>query len=125
MSDERGVSESVAWAILTPLVLMVVLGIVQGAIWAHGRTVASNAAVAAAEAASLLAGAGTERRAAAVAAGDAIARSGGLADVSVRLQPGGDAVTAVVTARTVTFFDLGQSRISARATRPLERVTVP
>lgn len=122
MRDERGVSESVAWAVLAPLVLVLVLGIVQGAVWAHGRTVASNAAVAAAEEASVLGGSGVPG---AVAAGESLARGGGLADVSVRVVPGPDAVTAVVTGRTVTFFDLGQSRLEARATRPLERVTTP
>lgn len=125
MSDERGMSESLSWAILTPLLLLLVLGVIQVAVWAHGRTVASNAAVAAAEEAALPASSDASGRATAVGVGETIAVNGGLADVTVRLLPAPDAVTAVVTGRTVTFFDLGQSRISAQSTRPLERVSVP
>ena len=123
MSDERGMSDSLSWAILTPLLLLVVLGVIQAAVWAHGQTVAAHAAVAAAEEATILGP--TDGAGRALVLGESIAHAGGLTDVTVRLVPSPDAVTAVVAGHTVTFFDLGQSRISARSTRPLERVSVP
>lgn len=125
MTDERGLVDSIQWVVLTPVLLLTVLGIVQAGIWLHGRTVATDAAIAAAEAAAsyhLTCGAcahdGTDFA-------ERIAAVGGLTDVSVTLASGPGTVTATVSGRTVTFFDLGQSHIVERATRPRERVSVP
>lgn len=119
--DERGVSDSLQWAILTPLLLLTVLGLIQTGIWLHGRTIATNAAIAAAEDAALLDG--TADAARALASG--VASDGGLADVSVTVTQGTESARVVVTGRMPTFLDLGQGRVSEQATRPRERVTRP
>ena len=43
---ERGITDSVQWAILLPVILLTVFGILQVGLWAHGTTVATNAAIA-------------------------------------------------------------------------------
>ena len=47
--DERGITDSMQWAILLPVILLTVFGILQVGLWAHGRTVATQAAVTGAE----------------------------------------------------------------------------
>ena len=42
--SERGVSESTQWALLIPVVMLVVLGTIQAGIWLYARTVAGQAA---------------------------------------------------------------------------------
>ena len=46
--SERGLADSLQWAVLVPALLGLVLGTIQTGIWLHGRTVASDAALAAA-----------------------------------------------------------------------------
>jgi len=117
---ERGLADSVQWAILTPLLLVTLLGLVQVGLWLPGRTIAPHAAIAAAEDAALL-GSGPD----AGAVARAIAGAGGLTDVTVTVSRGARTAEVDVSGRMPTFFDLGQGRVSARATRPLERVTSP
>ena len=119
--DERGITDSMQWAILLPVILLTVFGILQVGLWAHGRTVASNAAITAAERAALFEGAGSDARAAALR----VAEHGGLIGVEVSLSEGAGEVTARVQGRMPTFFDLGQTRVSEQATRPRELVTQP
>lgn len=121
MRPQRGMSESVQWAVLMPLVLSVVLGLIQGGLWLHGRTVATNAAVAAAEQAALLEASPGEAR----ALGERVAAQGGLADVGVQVSQTATTSSATVTGRMPTFVDLGQTRVRHQATRPRERVTRP
>lgn len=117
---ERGMSTSIQWALLMPLVLMIVFAIIQIGLWAHGRTVAANAATAAAEEAALLsAGPG------AVDLGLRIASDGGLVDVAVRIGGSTEEVTASVSGKMPTFIDVGQTRVVEQVSRPKERVTVP
>lgn len=125
MTDERGLVDSIQWVVLTPVLLMTILGLVQVAIWLHGRNVATDAAIAAAEtAATYRAGCGgCDGQPAALAR--SIAEKGGLTDVDVRVDSTPGLVTATVSGRTVTFFDLGQSRIVESSTRPREEVSVP
>lgn len=114
-------SESTQWAVLMPFLLLVVLGVIQGGIWLHGRTVASNAAVVAAEEAALLEHSAADAR----ARGEAVARQGGLVDVTVTVTQSATEASATVAGRMPTFFDVGQTRVSERSTRPRERVTTP
>ena len=118
---ERGVSDSLQWAILLPVVLLTILGMIQVGLWAHGRTVAAAAAVAAAERAALYGG----DSAAARAAASRIADHGGLIGVAIEVTQTPAAVVVRVRGRMPTFFDLGQTRVDERATRPRERVTRP
>lgn len=119
--DERGLSDSVQWAILTPLLLLTVLGLIQGGIWLHGRDVAVHAAIAAAEEGALFGASEASARNVAARITDA----GGLADVTIDVSRGTERVRVVVSGRMPTFVDLGQTRVSEQATRPVEQVTVP
>lgn len=114
---ERGLSESLQWSVLYPLVLLMIVGIIQAGVLLHGRTVVAAAALAGAEAQAL------------AKAGDGAARSAAeaiLAPDDVQLEAievGGDqaTVTVRVVARVPVFLDFGQSRVEATATQPREQ----
>lgn len=114
-------SDSVQWAILTPAILLTVLGLIQVGIWMHGRTVASNAAIAGAEEASMLGA--TPARARTVA--QIVAADGGLKDVRVTVARTATTARVTVRGRTPSFVNLGQEAVEGGATRPVERVTQP
>lgn len=118
---DRGMSGSVQWAILVPVILLTVLGAIQVGLWAYGRTVASHAAIAAAEEAALLGASEADAR----ALGTEIASGGGLTDIQVQLVVDANNARATVRGRMPTFVDLGQTRVSQQATRPREQVTRP
>lgn len=119
--SQRGMSESVQWAVLLPLLLFLILGLIQGGLWLHGRTVASNAAIAAAEKAALVEGSVSDAR----ALGAKVAGQGGLTDVQVVVALSATRATATVTGRMPTFLDLGQTRVREQSVRPRERVSTP
>ena len=113
--NERGLAESTQWAVVLPVLLAVVLGLVQTGVWLYGRTVAAQAAGAAADAAALgRAGPPAPR---------AITRPGGVADLTIPARRAPGTVTVTVSGRVPTFFDLGQGRVSGQAVVPVERVT--
>lgn len=118
---ERGVSESVQWAILLPAILLTILGIIQVGLWAHGRTVASGAAITAAERATLYRAGLSDAR----AAGMRVAQRGGLIGVSISFSETATHMSVRVQGHMPTFFDFGQSRVSEQATRPKEQVIEP
>lgn len=118
---DRGMSGSVQWAILVPVILFTVLGAIQAGLWMYGRTVASHAAIAAAEEAALLGASEVDAR----ALGTEIATGGGLTDIQVQLVVDANNARATVRGRMPTFVDLGQTRVSEQATRPREQVTQP
>jgi Flp pilus assembly protein TadG len=119
--DERGLSESVQWAVLWPALMLLTLGIIQAGIFLHGRNVAQRAATAAVDAArgSYGSAADAEHLAA------NIASSGGLKNISVRVQLTGTTVSADISAQAPMIFDLRLGRINETTTAPMERVTVP
>jgi len=119
--DERGLSESVQWAVLWPALMLVTLGIIQAGIFLHGRNVAQRAATAAVDAArgSYGIAANAEHLAA------NIANSGGLKNVSIRVQRTATTVNVDISANAPMIFDLSLGRINETATAPLERVTQP
>src|SRR5512133_1115987 len=119
--DERGLSESVQWAVLWPALMLVTLGIIQAGIFLHGRNVAQRAVTAAVDAARGSYGTPAEAQHLA----EAIASSGGLRNISVRIQRTGTTVTAEVSAHAPMIFDLNLGRINETATAPVERVTQP
>ena len=47
--NQRGVAESTQWAMLLPILLLLVLGLVQTGVWLYSRTVAAQAAAAVAD----------------------------------------------------------------------------
>jgi len=119
--DERGLSESLQFAVIWPVLMLVTLGIIEGGIWLHARNVAERAAIAAVGAAS---GSRGSTDAARELAHD-LAGSGGLSNVSVEVSRGAVEVTAVVSADSPLVLDLGLGRIRETAAGPLERVTRP
>jgi Flp pilus assembly protein TadG len=119
--DERGLSESVQWAILWPLLMLLTLGIIQAGIFLHGRNVAQRAATAAVDAARGSYGSAADAQ----HLGESIASSGGLRSISVRVQRTGTTATAEISADAPVIFDLGVGLISETAVAPLERVTQP
>lgn len=118
--SERGLAESLQWAVLVPMLLALVLGTIQTGIWLHGRTVVSDAALAAAE--EVAWGRATDAEARRVA--EAIADAGGVSEVSVGINRGA-LVEVRVSGRVATFFDVGQGRLSEVAVLPHERTTRP
>jgi Flp pilus assembly protein TadG len=119
--DERGLSESVQWAVLWPALMLLTLGIIQAGIFLHGRNVAQRAATAAVDAAR--GSYGSAAAAQHLAAN--IATSAGLKDISVRVQRSGTTVSADVSATAPMIFDLRLGRLTETASAPLERVTAP
>ena len=119
--DERGLSESVQWAILWPLLMLLTLGIIQAGIFLHGRNVAQRAATAAVDAARGSYGTATDAQHLA----EAIASSAGLEHISVRVRRTATTASADVSGNVPMIFDLGLGRITETATAPLERVTQP
>jgi Flp pilus assembly protein TadG len=119
--NERGLSESVQWEVLWPVLMLMTLGIIQAGIFLHGRNVAQRAATAAVDTARGSYGSVVDAQLLATN----IADSGGLKNIAVRVQRTGMTVTADVSANAPMIFDLRLGRINERATAPLEHVTEP
>lgn len=118
---DRGLSESIQYAVLVPVLMLAVLGMIQVGVWVHGRDVAGEAARLAVDETR-----GTRPDvAAAQAAALRVTAVGGLRDVDVRIDRGPDEVLVTVSAAAPTFFDLGLARLQEQATAPVERVTRP
>ncbi len=115
---ERGTSESLQWAVMWPLVMLLVLGTVQLGVWWHARNTLDEAAAAAVDAVSL----GGADAARAVEVGGQVAAAGGVEDVTVDVAVGADAVTVVVRGRAPLVFDLGLAAVEATARAPREVV---
>jgi hypothetical protein len=113
--NQRGISESTQWALLTPLVMLLTLGLVQLGVWLHARTVAGDAAATVAD----LTAVGDPD---AGGAGERIAGAGGLQDVAITSAQDAGLVVVTVSGRVPIFFDLGQGRIAERAVVPMEHV---
>lgn len=118
---QRGLSNSVQWAVLFPVVMLCTLGIIQAGVWVHGRNVAIEAANTAAD---LSRGLGADDSAARSAA-QRVAAVGGLSDVNLQIQRGATEVDVTFTGRIPMFFDVGLGSITERAHAPVERVTTP
>lgn len=116
--DERGLSESVQWAMLMPLLMFLLLGAIQvGMMW-HGRNTVRHAATAAAEAESIHhARPGSGHRSATRVAG-----AGGVSDLTVSVARSSERVEVEVTASIPVVIDLGMARVTERASAPVETV---
>ena len=119
--DERGLSESVQFAVVWPVLMLVTLGVLQAGLWLHGRNVAQRAATAAVDTARGSTGSVEAAR----AIGAELARSGGLDGVTVEVVRGGTDVSATVTAASPLLLDVGLGRLRESAAAPRERVTPP
>lgn len=116
---DRGTSESLQWTIATPLIMLCVLGTIQGGVLLHGRSTVRQAAAAAAEV-EAVSQPGVTR---ASATAQRVAQAGGLTAVSVRVNRSPTTVDVVVLATVPIFFDIGQGQVSGRASMPRERET--
>jgi hypothetical protein len=115
------VSQSVAYAVVVPALMLSTVGIIQAGVWIHGRHVTAEAAYAAADV-SRSAGSGSES---AVAAARRVAAVGGLRDVAISVSRGPAEVTVTVRATVPMFFELPLATVTESATAPVERVTAP
>ena len=119
--NQRGLSESVQWAVLWPLLLLVTLGIIQAGIYLHSRNVAQRAAAVAVDTARGSFGTSDDARDLA----QEIARVGGLRQIAVKVSRGATSVSVDVSGQAPTLVDIGVSRVHEVAAAPLERVTQP
>ena len=114
--DQRGLTESLQWAVLWPVVMLLVLGTVQLGVWWHARLTLSAAAATAADMLSV------ERTSPATAQAAAlnVASAGGIEAVSVSVSRGARQVDVVVRGSAPLVIDLGLGRIEATASAPRE-----
>lgn len=119
--SERGLSNSLQFAVIMPALMLATFGLVQAGLWLHARNVAAEAVTAAADVARNYDGDPTAARQAA----QRIAAVGGLTDVRLAVSRQTRSVSVTIVARPPVMFDLGLGRVSETATAPLERVTTP
>lgn len=116
--DERGLTESVQWALLMPVLLGVLLGGLQVALTWHARNVALAAASAGAEAGAAL----SARPDDAHRAARTVLAGGGMSDVRIDVRDDGRTVHVHVAGRPQTVVPLGAGPVDGRAAVPKERV---
>ncbi|SER96545.1 TadE-like protein [Propionibacterium cyclohexanicum] len=108
-------SEALSWAVLAPLLLVTVLGVVDAGVWLHARSIVQQAALTAAE----------DQALAGVPDGSAERiveqMTGELLDVTTSTSTTDELVSVTVEARVPLALDLGLGEVSARAVRPRER----
>ncbi|HSN42811.1 MAG TPA: TadE/TadG family type IV pilus assembly protein [Propionibacteriaceae bacterium] len=113
---DRGLSDSVQWALLVPVVLLALLGAIQTGIVLHARSVVDNAALTGAEIASVGGSAEAARLAARELAGEA-----GLRNIDVQVSTASGLVTVKVSASAQVILDIGRSSdVGASAVMPAE-----
>lgn len=119
--DQRGLSESVQYAVIFPMLMLVTLGIIQAGIWIHGHNVAVRAASAGVDVGRGSYGNGAQARETAID----IAAAGGLEGATVDVAQGSDSISVTVKGRAPMILDVGLGQIAETASAPLERVTQP
>lgn len=112
----RGLVAATQWALLMPVLLLGLLGIVQGGIWLGARASVQQAAMAGAEHAAF---ASASAQSATRVASD-VAHRAGLQDVQVVVGDAGTAVQVEVTARAATILPGDWSWVSASSYRVKE-----
>lgn len=119
--DQRGLSQSIQWAVLFPALLLATLGLIQTGIWLHARDVALRSASAAVD--EVRGSYGSSEAAADLARRLAVA--GGLSDVDVTIEVGAAEARVVVSGDAPLMLELPLGRIAESAAGPVERVTTP
>jgi len=114
---ERGISESVQWAILGTVFLACLLGIIEAGLLLHARSVVVAAAQAASEAQAAW---GASPGQADQVAHEFVAE-GGLAGATVDVAASATDVTVTVSADAPSLIGWASPRVTARSTRPLEQ----
>lgn len=113
--DERGLSQSLQWAVLAPAIMLTLLGVIEAGVLLHARSVVQQAAMTAAET-QALADEGPGRA-------EQVVRSmtGELTDVQANVEKSPAQVTVRVEASVHLVLGLGPARVSASSTRARER----
>ena len=119
--NERGLSESVQYALVAPAVMLATLGIIEAGLWIHGQSVVARAAEAGADVARGSYGTSVEARQAAAR----IAAGGGLTRVDITVTGDAREVRVRVDADAPVMLQLGLRRLSETSIAPRERVTTP
>lgn len=119
--DERGLSQSVQYVVIFPVLMLVTLGIIQAGISVHSHHVAIRAASSGADAAHGSYGSTADAQRVA----RYLAEAGGLADVGVTVKRRSGEVLVTVTGRAPLIFDIAAGRVKETARAPVERVTPP
>jgi len=114
---ERGLSESVQWAVLGAAVIGALLALIDGALWLHGRSVAVAAVIDGAAAAAPWQGSAGDGETVARAA----AAAGGLKNVAVTVVVQPQSVDVTIDADVPSFIGWATPHVQAHATRPKER----
>lgn len=112
---QRGLSDSVQWAVIAPVVMLLLLGAIQVSVWYSGRTAAQQIAMATAESVALTGADASEAHALA----QQMAGRHGLIDLELEVEIGTDEVRVGLNAKVQTILPL-VSQVSAEAYRPLE-----
>lgn len=112
----RGMSDSVQWAVLTPLVLLCLCGVIQAGIWLAGRSAVQQAAMAGAERATILGGTTADAHDAAYR----VAQQAGLHAISIEVSDTGNRVNVMVHAELGSLLPGNLDHVSADARRPKE-----
>lgn len=116
MGDERGMSQSVSWAVLAPLVLGVILLAIAAGVHAHAKSAAQQAAMAGAERAAAVYGDCRQG----VEVAKRLADRAGLKDVEIRFDENPSSVRLELIATTNSPLPGPLSRVEAQAFRPKE-----
>lgn len=112
----RGMSDSVQWAVLAPLVFACIFMIIQAGAWMVGRSAIQQAAMTGAERAAILGNGPGDARGAALR----VANEAGLREVTVVINDDGQRVIVEVRAELVTLLPGKLNRVAADATRMKE-----
>lgn len=120
-AGERGLSESLQWTLLAPLVVLVIVGAIEAALVLQARAVVAQAALAGAEAQAVAGSGDSGASGSADAAARAVARGAGLSRLQVSTTTSDAAVRVVVQAHVNLPIDLGFGAIQSAATVPVER----
>ena len=113
----RGLIESTQWAVLIPVLLLAVLGIIQAGLLLAGRSAVQQAAMAGAEHAAFVEADAASARLAA----SGVAERAGLLDVQVAIVDDGTGVDVQVSGRVPTVLPAGWSWVQATAHRVKEQ----
>ncbi len=114
--DQRGLSGSLQWALLMPVVLLCLLGSIEWAISARGQSAANEAAWAGAEAVAVIRGSEARARSTALD----VARRGGLHKVKADISCSATVCQVTVSGSVPSLIPLTRPPINATVSLPLE-----
>ena len=119
--DERG-QASIEWAIVFPVLLLVIFTVVQAAGYYHAKNAAQSAAAACAEHARAEGSSSAQGRQSATSI---ISQSGAIASYTVDVNASATQVSCTVSGQAHIIIDLGLASIRQTVTMPKDRATRP